>query len=228
MQIAGFLKQSLVDYPGEIAAVIFTPGCNFDCYYCHNRHIIGAQPPLVRPEEVWAHLRKRAGLLDGVVISGGEPCLQEDLPQWLHDIRQMGYHTKLDTNGSRPEMVRALLKQGLLDYVAVDIKAPWDKYRQICRADGDNVRITLDILRQSLVAWEARTTFAPELSVEDVEQIARDNVPLPCLAVQAYRPPEVYREEDAQRVARPPHSAAELAEAARRAQEYCPRVLVRD
>ncbi|MDD4797800.1 MAG: anaerobic ribonucleoside-triphosphate reductase activating protein [Eubacteriales bacterium] len=228
MQIAGYLKQSLVDYPGTLAAVIFTPGCNFDCYYCHNRHILGAQPPAVPMEDVWAHLRKRAGLLEAVVISGGEPCLQRGLPQLLREIRALGYRTKLDTNGAFPGVVRALLDEGLLDYVAVDIKAPWEKYRQICRADGDAVRETLDILRQSGVDWEARTTFVPELTVEDIERIARDNAPLPAYAVQAYRPPDTFRADDAARVARAPHSAAVLAEAVRRAQVYCPRVLLRD
>ena len=114
MRIAGLEKFSTVDFPGSLAAVVFAAGCNYRCFYCHNRAILNC-PPLLSEAEVFAFLEKRAGLLDGVVFSGGEPALQSDLPQWLARVRALGYRTKLDTNGSRPETLRALLNAELLD-----------------------------------------------------------------------------------------------------------------
>ncbi|MDD3242652.1 MAG: anaerobic ribonucleoside-triphosphate reductase activating protein [Eubacteriales bacterium] len=228
MRIAGFLKQSFVDYPGQIAGVIFTAGCNYDCYYCHNRHILGGDAPQIDPAGMWEFLEKRRGLLDGVVVTGGEPCLHDDLPELLARLRGMGFLVKLDTNGSRPEMVERVLAAGLVDHVAMDIKAPWAKYPQICRAAGDEPRRTLEVLRRSGVAWEARTTFAPELTVQDIGTIARENAPLPVYAVQAYRKPESWRAEDAARLETPPHSAAELTAAVEAARPYCAQVLLRD
>ncbi len=220
MRIAGFVRNSFVDYPGKIAAVLFLPGCNWDCFFCHNRDLIAGVGPTVEEEEVWAHLERRRGLLDGVVVTGGEPTLHAGLPDLLRRIRSLGLLCKLDTNGSRPEVVEALLAEGLLDYVALDIKTLPGEYRSICgpAAEPDAVWRTLSLLRSSGVAFECRTTFLPQLTVEDIAELAALLAPVPRWALQAYRQPERYRPEDRLRVeaaAHPPEEMRRAAEAAR-------------
>ena len=134
MKIGGLQKFTLIDYPAKIAATIFTVGCDFRCPFCHN-------PELVLPEEIkknsqisekelFAFLEERRGFLEGICIGGGEPCINEDLPQFCEKIKKMGYLVKLDTNGSRPEMLEILIDKSLVDYVAMDIKAPKEKYQK--------------------------------------------------------------------------------------------------
>ena len=163
MRIAGLEKFSTVDFPGSLAAVLFAACCNYRCFYCHNRHILG-EPPLLSEAEVLAFLQKRAGLLDGVVFSGGEPTLQSDLPEWLRRVRALGYKTKLDTNGSRPEVLRALIADGLVDYVAMDYKAPLEGYPSLCGANSAGVPESLALLRGSGVPYELRTTLVPQIT----------------------------------------------------------------
>ena len=169
MLIAGLQKTSFLDYPGKPAAVVFTPYCNFDCVYCHNAHILGRETPLISEEEVMAHLEKRAGQLKAVVVSGGEPTLQQNLDAFLRYAKGLGYLVKLDTNGTKPLVLRALLRDNLLDYVAMDIKAPLDKYDEIARAsvDTDALKKSIAILRNSGVPHEFRMTYAPQLSEAD-------------------------------------------------------------
>lgn len=171
MRIAGLEKFSTVDFPGSLAAVVFAAGCNYRCFYCHNRAILNC-PPLLSEAEVFAFLEKRAGLLDGVVFSGGEPALQSDLPQWLARVRALGYRTKLDTNGSRPETLRALLNAELLDYVAMDYKAPLDCYPALCGTDSAGVAESLALLRNSRIPYELRTTLVPQLTEAKLRKMA--------------------------------------------------------
>lgn len=171
MRIAGLEKFSTVDFPGSLAAVVFAAGCNYRCFYCHNRAILNC-PPLLSEAEVFAFLEKRAGLLDGVVFSGGEPALQSDLPQWLARVRALGYRTKLDTNGSRPETLRALLNAELLDYVAMDYKAPLDCYPALCGTDSAGVAESLALLRDSRIPYELRTTLVPQLTEAKLRKMA--------------------------------------------------------
>lgn len=126
MIIAGLDKNSFVDYPGKIAATVFTPYCNLNCYYCHNRILLlsDAGKSQFTVNEVVAFLEKRKGFLDGVVITGGEPTLQEGLKEFIQIVKALGYAVKLDTNGTNPEILKELLNKGLLDYVAMDIKSP--------------------------------------------------------------------------------------------------------
>ena len=133
MNIAGLLKTATIDFPHRLAAVVFTAGCNYDCSFCHNRALLGAAE-LMEDGEVLRFLEKRAGLLDGVVISGGEPTLQKDLAEFAGTLKGLGYDVKLDTNGSDPEAVGRLLDGGLVDYVAMDYKAPFSRYPEICGA----------------------------------------------------------------------------------------------
>lgn len=175
MRIAGLEKQSTVDYPGELAAVVFTPGCNMDCWYCHNRHLLhpSDEDTLYDEAAVLGLLARRRTLLDAVVVSGGEPTLQKDLPDFLAKLKGLGYKVKLDTNGTRPWVVRELIARDLVDYVAMDVKAPLGKYAEIDRARNDTAAVeqTIDLLLSGLVDYEFRTTFAPTLRIDDILEI---------------------------------------------------------
>lgn len=228
MKIAGFEKQSLVDYPGELAAVVFTPGCNYNCYYCHNRALIDFDAPTIDEAIVWEHLARRRGQLDGVVITGGEPCLQPGLDAFIARVKGLGYMAKLDTNGSRPLTVQKLLDKGLLDYVAVDIKAPAEKYPAICRADNRGLSQTLQALRQSKIPWEARITWPPELDADDIVSAVKEHAPLPRLALQAYRKPAVFAAQDAARLDIPGATSQDMQRVSCRISAYCGEILIRD
>ena len=147
MRIAGLERCSLIDYPGKMAAVVFTPGCNLDCFYCHNRTLLAPSATFnaIPFPDVLDWLRKRQGLLDAVVISGGEPTLQADLDDFVREVRAMDYAVKLDTNGTRPAVLAFLIDEGLLDYIAMDIKAPPDKYESICGVPVDHNAIVTHI-----------------------------------------------------------------------------------
>jgi len=177
------LKQSLVDYPGEIAAVLFTRGCNLRCPFCHNPDLLIKPKITVKPvdiEEVLEFLVKRRGFLDGVVISGGEPTLNQELPKDIGRIKSCGFLVKLDTNGTNPVMLENLLGKKLVDYVAMDIKAPLDykKYRVACgklsSEEFFSIRSSIHLLRNAGVNFEFRTTVVPALhTAEDIVEIAR-------------------------------------------------------
>ncbi len=175
MKIAGLQKNSMVDYPGKISAVVFTQGCNMNCSYCHNRRLIGqsVKQAFIEEQEVLAFLDKRRGLLDGVVVTGGEPTLQFDLLPFFKKVRSMGYLTKLDTNGTNPGLLEQLIRNKLLDYVAMDVKAPLFKYGEVCcsRVDTQKLKESIAILKEGQVEYEFRTTYTPELSDEDLIDI---------------------------------------------------------
>ena len=166
MKIGGLQKLSLIDYPGKTCAVIFTQGCNFRCSYCHNPELVYpeffAEP--IPFEHVYEFLKTKAGLLDGVVFSGGEPTLQEDLIDRIQDVRSLGHAVKLDTNGSNPDILSVVLPY--LDYVAMDIKAPiGDKYARVCGTPVDdyNIRVSIFLIKASGIRHEFRTTFYKRL-----------------------------------------------------------------
>lgn len=190
MLIAGFQKTSFVDYPGQPCSVVFTPYCNFDCVYCHNAHIIGRDAPLLDEAPVLEYLEKRAGLLSAVVISGGEPTLQQNLDAFILRVRELGYLVKLDTNGSKPGVLAQLIAKGLLDYVAMDVKAPLERYETIARTavDLDAIRKSIAILRNSSIKHEFRLTFAPQLSCEDALEASRLVKGCEKFFLQQYRP----------------------------------------
>ena len=178
MKIGYVQKTSFIDFPGKISAVVFMQGCNFRCPYCHN-------PELVDPDrygdiifmgDVYSYLEKRRGKLDAVVITGGEPTLQSGLIGFMHRVKSMGYLVKLDTNGSRPKVIQEALTNNLLDYLAMDIKAPWDKYSHVA---GSLVNIThikksIEMIIASDIAYEFRTTLVNSLlDSGDVLKIAK-------------------------------------------------------
>lgn len=137
MLIGGLHKCSTVDYPGLLSLVIFTCGCNMNCSYCHNRELISSRMDSVyEVKEITEFLHKRKGLIDAVVISGGEPTLQADLIDFVADVKALGFKVKLDTNGTRPEVLEKLIESGMVDFIAMDIKAPPEKYPLVCRTPG--------------------------------------------------------------------------------------------
>lgn len=163
MKIGGLQKFSLLDYPGELSAIIFTQGCNFRCPYCHNPELVDPviYSPLLDTEWVLRFLYKRHKKLSAVVITGGEPTLQEDLIPFLKLIKAMRYKIKLDTNGSHPDVLQEIGNLGLVDYWAMDIKAPIKLYKVITRADLESgiIEKSMDIIRQSGIDYEFRTTY---------------------------------------------------------------------
>jgi len=183
MKYAGMIKQSLVDYPGEIATVLFTRGCNLRCPFCHNPDLLIKPKIMVKPidiEEVLEFMLQRRGFLDGVVISGGEPTLNEDLPADIARLKALGFLVKLDTNGSNPAMLESLLRHNLLDYVAMDIKAPLDfkKYKlasgRLSSEDFFSIRSSVQMLKNARTQVEFRTTVVPVLHTpDDIVEISR-------------------------------------------------------
>jgi pyruvate formate lyase activating enzyme len=218
MRITGLEKQSTVDYPGELSAVVFTPGCNMDCWYCHNRHLLhpADEDRLHDEADVLDFLRRRRLLLDAVVVTGGEPTLQKDLPDFLAKLKALGYKVKLDTNGTAPWLVRDLIARELIDYLAMDVKAPLSRYADIDRAGNDTRAIgqTVDLLLQGRVEYEFRTTFAPTLSIDDILAIAFRLRGARRYVLQQYRSPG--RSVDLFGLAEPPapHPDEVVAEAA--------------
>jgi len=176
MKIGGIQKTSLLDYPNSISAIIWTVGCNFRCPFCYNRDIVLGNVTLVPEEEVLAFLQKRKGLLEGLVISGGEPLMYEDITAFIKKVKNLGYLVKIDTNGMHPEKLKELIDQKLVDYVAMDIKAPKNKYDKLTgvKTDIEKVEKSIEIIKNSAPDYEFKTTFAPGLlTKEDIVEIAK-------------------------------------------------------
>lgn len=178
MKIAGIQKNSFVDFPGKVSAVLFTPGCNMNCFYCHNRRLLSLNKneDVVEIDEVSQLLAKRKGFLDAVVISGGEPTLQTGLGRFLEKLKGIGYKVKLDTNGTNPQVIESLIGNNLVDYIAMDIKAPFERYSEVCCTDVDaeSIRRSIKVLMEGRIDYEFRTTVAPGFDIEDIVSIARE------------------------------------------------------
>lgn len=193
MKIGGVQKLSLVDYPGKTCAALFTIGCNMRCGYCHN-------PELVLPErytdaipedEILLFLENRVGKLQGVTISGGEPTLHEDLPEFIRKVKALGFLVKLDTNGTNPAMLERLYNEQLLDYVAMDVKGTLETYQEVVAypIDIDAIAKTIALMKQSRVDHEFRTTVVKsQISWSDFDKIGELVRGAPRFALQRFRP----------------------------------------
>ena len=210
--IGGIQKTTLVDFPNKVAAIVFTQGCNFRCGYCHN--------PLLLPkshseldsesftkEKFFAFLKTRIGKLDGIVITGGEPTLQSGLYDFIKEIKQMGYEVKLDTNGTNPDVVERLINDNLLDYIAMDIKAPLEKYPQIVNINSlskgggvrervgfllNNISKSINLIKNSKIDYEFRTTVVKsQLSFDDFEKIGQMIKGAKCYYLQKFVSSEI-------------------------------------
>ena len=172
MKICGLNKTTLLDYPDLVAATVFLAGCNFRCPFCHNRSLVleAASCPSLSQEEILTFLKKRQGILDGVCITGGEPTLNDDLENFLFQIRQLGYKIKLDTNGSRPDILKYLTSQKLIDKIAMDIKSSPENYSRLCGLENPNleqINQSIAFLLGNTIDYEFRTTVVRELHTEE-------------------------------------------------------------
>jgi len=230
MRIIGFIKTSLLDWDGRVAATIFLPGCNFRCPFCHNREAV------LRPEtfdevplsEVEAFVRENADFLDGVVVTGGEPTIHPDLPDLLRRLKALGTKVKLDTNGSNPAMLRDLIDAGLVDYVAMDLKAPLDeRYDDLAGIPAPlaDIKRSIEVLEASGIEHEYRTTVVPHLlTAADVEAIAAFIGGARKYALQQFRPGSTLDPNLEKATPHPPARVRAMAEAAKR---YVRTVVVR-
>lgn len=178
MTIHGIAKMTLLDFPGHVACTLFLPGCDFRCPFCHNFDLAtGKSEEVMAEEELLSFLSGRKGLLDGVAITGGEPLLHRDLPELLKKIKDLGYKTKIDTNGYHPDALFAVLSSGLCDYVAMDVKNSPAKYAETCGVDSvdlGKIEKSIEILKNSAVDHEFRTTVTAELHTsDDIEAIGK-------------------------------------------------------
>lgn len=191
--VAGLIRTSLVDYPGYVCSTLFLPGCNFRCPYCHNRDLVigSSQLQHIPFDQVLNFLEKRITFLDGVCITGGEPTLTVDLPILIRAIKDLGLRVKLDTNGTNPDMLEKLLGDSLVDYVAMDIKAPPRKYGKITKATVRlaDIQAAIGLLRESAIEYEFRTTVVPNLLMEeDLLAIGRWLEGASTYVIQQFRP----------------------------------------
>lgn len=167
----------MIDYPGEICAIVFTQGCNFRCPYCHNPELVNPEmyAECLTEETIFSFLAKRKGKIDAVAITGGEPTTQHDLVDFVKRVRKTGYSIKVDTNGSHPEVIEQLISMKLLDYIAMDIKSPADKFKNLTKSDISYQKITqtIELIMKSGIPYEFRTTVLKRLLDEnDIVNIA--------------------------------------------------------
>lgn len=190
MIIGGLVKNSFVDYPHKIACVVFVSGCNMRCWYCHNSHLF-VQKNKIDEDKFFEFLSSHKGFLDGVVVSGGEPTLQKDLVQFVSRIKSMGFLCKLDTNGTNFETLKFLVENSLVDYVAMDIKAPFEDYSQIVGEISQNllqnVQKSAKYLLEGHVDYEFRTTLSPDITSEQLNRLCSQIAGAKCYCIQKYR-----------------------------------------
>lgn len=179
MIFGGLQKLTLIDYPGRVAATVFTVGCNFLCPYCHNPELVDPKKiknqPRTNEQEILDFLATRQGLLEGVCITGGEPTLFSDLPEFIKKIKKMGFLVKLDSNGTNPQMLEKLLTDKLVDFIAMDIKAPLEKYKKVAgeKVSLENIQRSTELTKQA-PDYEFRTTVLPALLTQkDILSIGR-------------------------------------------------------
>ncbi|KFO67387.1 hypothetical protein ER57_10900 [Smithella sp. SCADC] len=178
MKIGGLQKVSLIDYPGLICGIVFLQGCNFKCPYCHNPELVDPKlfKPGIRENEVLEFLNTRKGKLDAISITGGEPTIQEDLTSFIKQIKKMGFAVKLDTNGSQPKVIKNLLAEKLLDFIAMDIKAPLEKYKNIVntQVNTESIKESIDLILKAKTPHEFRTTIVEsQLEENDILEIGK-------------------------------------------------------
>lgn len=192
MKIGGLQKTTLIDYPGEIACIVFLIGCNFRCPFCYSKELVYNDPNLftLTEEDFFSFLKKRKGQLDGCVICGGEPTLNKEIFDFCKKIKELDYKIKLDTNGSNPDIIQKLIKGNLIDYIAMDIKAPFSKYAKAIgvKVDIKKIQISIDIIKNSNIDYEFRTTIVPEIhKIEDIKKIAKQIAPAKKFFIQNFR-----------------------------------------
>lgn len=174
MVLAGYQKLTLIDYPGHIATTVFTVGCSFRCPFCHNPELVletgrGLSSQKITEKEFFEFLKKRKGKLEGVCITGGEPTIQADLIKFIKKIKKLGFLVKLDTNGTRPDILKKVIDERLVDFIAMDIKNRLDKYDETVgvKVDKDRIKLSVNLIMNSRIPYEFRTTVVPGVHVEE-------------------------------------------------------------
>ena len=176
MRIGGFNKLTTQDFPGNLACIIFTSGCNFDCSYCYNRDLVESNAAEIKEEDIFDYLNQRKSMLDGVVISGGEPTIWSDLIPFMKRIKEYGFNIKLDTNGYKPEVLKEIIDNNLVDYIAMDIKAVFNDYYKIInkRINTDKLIESINLIKKSNVEHEFRTTIIKGMhTIKDLDSIVK-------------------------------------------------------
>ena len=194
IKIGGLQKTTFIDYPGKLACTVFLCGCNFRCPFCYSKELVLPEKiknqPEVRKKEFFDFLEKRKGLLEAIVICGGEPTINKDLPDFIREIKKFGYLIKLDTNGSNPEMLQELIDEKLIDYVAMDIKAPREKYEKTVglKIEIEKIEESVKILKKGVIECEFRTTVVPGvIDKDDVLKMAKWIGPAPRYFLQNFK-----------------------------------------
>ncbi|MGI6341201.1 MAG: anaerobic ribonucleoside-triphosphate reductase activating protein [Minisyncoccales bacterium] len=192
MKIGGLQKTTLIDYPGEIACIVFLTGCNFRCPFCYSKELVYDDPNLftLTEEDFFSFLKKRMGQLDGCVICGGEPTLNKEIFDFCKKIKGLDYKIKLDTNGSNPDIIQKLIKGNLIDYIAMDVKAPFCKYAKATgvKVDTKKIQTSIDIIKNSSIDYEFRTTIVPEIhEIGDIKKIVKQIAPAKKFFIQNFR-----------------------------------------
>jgi len=192
VKIGGLQKTTLIDYPGEIACIVFLVGCNFRCPFCYSKELVEEDPNLFElyEDEFFSFLKKRKGQLDACVICGGEPTLNKEIFDFSKKIKDLGYKVKLDTNGYKPDVIERLIKEKLVDYIAMDIKAPFPKYSKAIgvKFDIEKIKRSIDLIKNSGIDYEFRTTIVPEIhELEDIKKIAEQIAPAKKFFIQNFR-----------------------------------------
>ena len=231
MLICGLQKTTLLDFPGHVACTVFTGGCNFRCPFCQNGELVleASRQPSIGEEEFFGFLKKRKGILQGVCITGGEPTLQPDLKEFIIKIRELGHLVKLDTNGYRPDVLRELMEEGLLDYVAMDVKASRENYGKLAglaNIDVSKLEESVELLKsQDKIPYEFRTTVVKGLhDPEEFEAIGTWLAGASVLYLQSFRESENVLEKG---IAMEAFTEKELESMAQMARKYIARVEIR-
>lgn len=231
LNIKGFIETSFIDWEGHISAVVFLGGCNFACPFCHNAELIQPSPamPTLAKEKILARITEKRTWIDGVVISGGEPCLQQNIVDFIREIKDLGFPVKLDTNGSEPKMLNELVKMNLVDYVAMDIKAPLTEQYQ--KLSGKNIELgpikqSIEILLNTKhIDYEFRTTVVPDcLSKENIVTIAAAVQGSKRYVLQQFNPKETL---DTSLQSVKPYSSADIDEIIAECKKFIPNTYIR-
>lgn len=193
MNIQGFIKTSLLDFPGNVASTVFTSGCNFNCPFCHNPSLIldEGSDGTIQTDVILTHLKRRQGLIDGVCITGGEATLQKNLLPFIKEVKKLGMKVKLDTNGYSPSILKTLIEENLIDYIAMDIKNSPSKYARTCglkALDYNKIKSSIHLIKNSGISHEFRTTIMKDLhDLEDLEAISVEIHGCDRFCLQQYR-----------------------------------------
>lgn len=215
--IKGFQKLSLIEYPGKIAAIVFVGKCDFKCHFCYNIDLVKNYDKLpdIPEKEITDFLATRKGLLDGIAITGGEPTIHKELPEFINKVKDLGFLVMLETNGSNPSMIKELIDKKLVDYIAMDIKAPLEKYDEVTgvKVNKKNIQESVEIIRNSGIDYEFRTTVIPKhFKEEDAVAIGKWLKGSKRYILQQFRPEKTLDDNYRKMEYYPPEKMKELAE----------------